>query len=82
VPSDKVELLSALRALVDPVDDERIPQVYVAVKDAIEKEEAEMKKETKVEQIIRQQVRKMLIEADLPPVKKNSFWRFWLAPRC
>jgi hypothetical protein len=73
VPSDKVELMSALRALVDQVDDERIPQVYVTVKDAIEKEEAEMKKETKVEQIIRQQVRKMLIEADLPPVKKIPF---------
>jgi hypothetical protein len=62
VPSDKVELMSALRALVDPVDDERIPQVYVAVKDAIEKEESEMK-DTKVEAIVRQTVRNILKES-------------------
>ena len=61
VPSDKIELMSAIRALIDPIDDERVPQVYVAVKDAVEKEEAEMK-DTQVESIVRRAVRKILKE--------------------
>lgn len=71
VPSDKMELMSALRALVNPIDDERIPQIYVVVKDAIEKEETEMKKN--VEESLRLTIRKMLLEADLPPVKKIPY---------
>jgi hypothetical protein len=63
VPSDKPSFLSAFRALIDSVDDEKIPQIYVVVKDAIEKEEAEMKKAITVETIIRTAIRKILKEA-------------------
>ena len=63
VPSDKPSFLSAFRALIDSVDDEKIPQIYVVVKDAIEKEEAEMKKTITVETIIRTAIRKILKEA-------------------
>ena len=72
VPSDKTELMSALKALVDPVDDERVPQVYVAVKDAIEKEEAEMK-DTQVESIIRRTIRKILKESFLNEQGDDDF---------
>jgi len=64
VPDDKTELLSALRMLITNVDDENVPQVYVAIKDAIEKEEEEMKG-TKAEAIIRSAVRKILKESFL-----------------
>ena len=62
VPSNKVELMSALRALINTVDDERVPQVYITAKDAIEKEEAEMKKNN-VEETVRLIVRKLILES-------------------
>jgi len=72
-PDNKVELMSALRMLVNSVDDESANDVYVAIKDAIDEKEEEMKK-ANVEEAIRMTVRKMLLEADdddgLPPVKK------------
>lgn len=64
VPDDKTELLSALRMLITNVDDENVPQVYVAIKDVIEKKEEEMKG-TKAEAIIRSAVRKILKESFL-----------------
>jgi hypothetical protein len=70
-PDNKVELMSAIRMLVNSVDDEHANDVYVAIKDAIEKKEDEMKK-VNVEEAIRMTIRKMLTEADddLPQVKK------------
>jgi len=65
IPSNKLELLPALRALVEPVDDDKVPEVYVMVKDAFEaaKEKEKKMKDTTVESIIRNAVRKILIEA-------------------
>jgi len=81
-PSNKTELMSALRSLVGSIEDEESNEVYVAVKDAIEKKEDEMKK-ANIEESIREIVRKMLLEAqgdeesdddmdmsNLPTVKK------------
>jgi len=63
VPTNKIELMSALRTLVSPVEDDNASQVYVALKDALEKEEDEMKKDVTVETIIRNAIRKILKEA-------------------
>ncbi len=77
-PSNKIELMSALRSLVGSIEDEDSSGVYVAIKDAIEEKEDEMKKQN-VEESVREVVRKMLLEAqddeemdmpNLPPVKK------------
>lgn len=74
-PDNKIELMSALRMLVNSVDDEQANDVYVAIKDAIDEKEDEMKKQN-VEETIRTAIRKMLLEANddddsgLPPVKK------------
>lgn len=71
IPTNKIELMSALRALVDPVEDDQVPQVYVAIKDAIgeeeaeEKEDIEMKDSKFAEAIIRQTVRNILKESFL-----------------
>lgn len=63
VPTDKMELMSALRMLVSSVDDEEAPEVYVAIKDAVTEKDEEMKKDSVAESIIRQKVRKILKEA-------------------
>jgi len=71
VPKDKLELMSALRVLVSPLDDEDIPQVYVAMKDAVEEKEVEEKEDNEMkdskfaEAIIRQTVRNLLRESIL-----------------
>jgi hypothetical protein len=70
-PSNKIELMSALRSLVGSIEDEDSSGVYVAIKDAIEEKEDEdvleekeneMKKQN-VEESVREIVRKMLLEA-------------------
>jgi hypothetical protein len=78
-PDNKIELMSALRMLVNSVNDEDANDVYVAIKDAIEEKEDEMKK-ANVEEAIRMTIRKMLTEVNdddseddlpgLPPVTK------------
>lgn len=78
IPSNKLELLPALRALVEPVEDDKVPEIYVMVKDAFEaaeEKEANMKK-SNVEETIRSMVRNIISEmneADLPPVKKIPY---------
>lgn len=78
-PDNKIELMSALRMLINSVDDEDSNDVYVAIKDAIEEKEDQMKK-SNVEETIRMTIRKMLLEADdknddsdLPTVKKIPY---------
>lgn len=75
VPSNKMELMSALRALVSPVEDDEVPQVYVAIKDAVgeeeieEKEDDDMKDSRFAEAIIRQTIRNLLNE-ESPEAKR------------
>ena len=72
LPKNKQELVSALRALLDAEDSERFPDIYITIKNAIEAHGDEMNKQ-KVEETIRAAVRKILKEADLPPVKKIPY---------
>lgn len=79
-PTNKTELMSALRALVEPVADEDSAGIYVAVKDAVEEKEEEMKKPTDqtelAETIIRQAVRKILNEYfAIDPVTGEKVWK-------
>lgn len=74
VPTNKLELLSALRVLIDQVDDEKSTVTYIAIKDAIEKEK-EMKNSLTAEETVRMTVRRILSEednddSDLPKVTK------------
>ena len=61
IPSDKSELMSALRALINPIDNERAPNIYIVIKDVIEKEEAEMN-DAKIEESLKRIIRKILQE--------------------
>lgn len=71
-PSNRKELRASLSSLVDDLSDDEAPDVFDTIKDALEKskEEDDMKNDKKVEEAIRLAVRKMLSEAELPPVKK------------
>jgi hypothetical protein len=66
VPVNKIELLSAIRTLIDQVNDDESTNVYIAVKDAIEKEK-EMKNPSSVEESVRMTIRKILLEAEKSP---------------
>lgn len=59
VPQNKSELLSALRVMCDVESDDDVPAVYIAVKDAIEKQEGDMKK-ADVAETIRKEIQKIL----------------------
>jgi len=81
IPHDKMELMSAIRALVAPVEDDEVPQIYVAIKDAVEedaaeeKEDDEMKDSRFAEVIIRQTIRNLLRESFLneeTPAEKRA----------
>jgi len=70
-PQNKKELEISLPGLVCDISDEDASKVYDAIKDAINNENKEMNNEDKkVEESIRLQIRKLLKEAPLPPVKK------------
>jgi len=76
LPSNKAELMSALRVLVNSIDDQIAADIYVTVQDAKKEKEDEMKN-SNVEESIRAIVRKTLLEAQtnleeapMPPVKK------------
>jgi hypothetical protein len=72
-PSNRKELQIALSTILQDISDDASEDVFVAVKDAIEKtqeEDEKMKSNKKVEEAIRLTIRKMLSEAELPPVKK------------
>ncbi len=71
-PSNRKELQIALLALVDDVSDDLAGDTFDVVLDAINKnkDEDDMKNDKKVEEAIRLAIRKMLSEAELPPVRK------------
>lgn len=69
-PSNRKELQIALLALADDVSDDLAGDTFDVVLDAIKKNEEDMKNDKKVEEAIRLAIRKMLSEAELPPVKK------------
>lgn len=76
VPSNTKELKLTVLALIDSLDESQVAKVFHFFKDAIEKmhkEEEEMAKEQNVEEVVRTKVRKMLGEAELPPVRKIPF---------
>lgn len=72
-PQNKKELEISIPSLIADIEDEAAPGVYDAIKDAIidNEENKQMSDEDKkVEESIRLQIRKLLREAPLPPVKK------------
>jgi len=84
VPQTKPELDVALKQLTKDVPIDNVPQFYKTVIDAIEasdlenEEDAQMKKAaeggtTQVEEAVRNAVRNVLGEAELPPVRKIPF---------
>lgn len=72
-PSNRKELRTALSGMIDNLSDDCAEEVFDAMRDAIEKtqeEDEKMKDNKQVEETIRAAIRKILKEADLPPVKK------------
>lgn len=71
-PSNRKELQIALSSIIDGIPDDMASSAFDAVNDAIdkEKEDEDMKNNKKVEEAVRLAIRKMLREAELPPVKK------------
>ncbi len=75
IPQNKVELLSALRTICN-VEDDQVPAVYIAVKDALEKQGEEMKN-TQVESTIRATVRKLLSEISASEKRQMAADKLW-----
>jgi len=71
-PANRKELQIALLALTDNVSDDLASDTFDVVLDAINKnnDEEDMKNDKKVEEAVRLAIRKMLSEAELPPIKK------------
>jgi hypothetical protein len=72
-PQNRKELKAALSTTLEDIADDDASQFYDAFNDLIEKnkvEDEKMKDSKKVEETIRLAIRKMLSEAELPPVKK------------
>jgi len=79
-PQDKTEFAVAVNQLVKNVPDDKMPSLYAAVKAAIDdsdkeneddmKTKADLEEAKLVEEAIRKAVRRLIAEADLPPVKK------------
>lgn len=72
-PQNRKELKAALSTTIEDIADDDASQFYDAFNDLIEKnkvEDEKMKDSKKVEETIRLAIRKMLSEAELPPVKK------------
>lgn len=71
-PQNRKELQIALGDVVNTLSDDAASEAYEALKDAINdmKEDEDMKSDKKVEEAIRLTIRKLLSEAELPPVKK------------
>jgi len=65
VPTNKVELMSALRTLISTVEDDNASQAYVTFKNELKKEKNEMRKDVTAETIIRNAIRKILKETFL-----------------
>lgn len=77
VPANKQELKLSVQAILSDLEDVQVARVYELIKDSIRKmrdEEQKMKKKNNsVEETIRQRVRSILSEVELPPVKKIPF---------
>jgi hypothetical protein len=72
-PSNRNELRTAISDMINSISDDCAEEIFDTMKNAIEKtqEDEKMKKsDNKVEETIRLAIRKMLKEAELPPVKK------------
>lgn len=78
VPKNKNELLSALRMLCD-VDDADVPDVFIAIKDSLEKRQGEkMRDDTKkVEETIRTEIKKILKEISAYEKRKAAADAMW-----
>lgn len=81
-PSSKIELIVALKSLVDQLPDENIPDIYDSIKGSmIPKEEEDdkgkkkMNRDTKSEQLVRLAVRKILSE--ISKRKKEEAEEYW-----
>lgn len=83
-PQNKTEFGVAVNQLVKNLSDSEMPQLFNVVKSAIDtkaitQEDEDMKSKAvqggseNVEETLRRHIRKMLSEADLPPVKKIPF---------
>lgn len=73
VPQNRAELRSAMSSMIDDMSDDDVLSFYNSLLDAVDgikNKEKKMDDVKKVEQIIRSAIRKMLSEAELPPVKK------------
>lgn len=78
VPSNKQELKLSIMAILSDLEDVQVAKVYGLIKDSIRKmrdEEQKMKQKSKtsVEETVRQRIRSILSEVELPPVKKIPF---------
>lgn len=70
-PDSRKELQISLASLVDDLNDDDAPEIFDTIRKALEKsKEDDMKNDKKVEEAVRLAIRKMLKEAELPPVKK------------
>ena len=72
-PKNRVELHVAVSSMINDIPDEDAEKFYDIMKDALEKskeEDEKMSDNAKIEEAIRRTIRKMLKEAELPPVKK------------
>lgn len=77
MPSNKQELKLSVLSLLGDLEDVQVARVYELIKDSIQKmrdEEQKMKqKNNSIEEVIRQKIRLILSEVELPPVKKIPF---------
>jgi uncharacterized protein YdgA (DUF945 family) len=73
-PHNRKELQAAISCAIDDISDDEAAQFYDALQDAKKQRDEEDKKmnknDKKVEEAVRAAIRKMLKEAELPPVKK------------
>jgi len=75
IPKNKTELLSALRMLCN-VNDDEVPEVYITIKDSLQKQEEKMGKND-VKESIRLAVRKMLSEISASEKKQAAADKLW-----
>jgi hypothetical protein len=71
VPQNKAELLSALRMLCDVTDDE-VPEVWITLKDAMQKQEEKMSNKS-VEESIKSHIRNILRELKNESRSKKAY---------
>lgn len=76
-PQNRKELQTAISTMIDDISDDEASEFYDSLKHSVndqkEEDEKKMKRQNTAESIIRNSIRKILAEADLPPVKKIPF---------